>query len=387
MNGLELRDELYTLRRNLGPLRRGLAELASSPAPAPNPDYQPVPAWHHADMPYSTMAALVVNSSIVRVKVESEVKRLDLEAARGRALEIAAAVADLDQEAGYKMAVCNDPDQAELGICVHPDESGAPGVVMVKVRHRHCWLRVCPHCQPLIAARLRARYERRIRIVTAEPVKGWSLKSFVLTLDRQLDNDGAELKRLGALTRKVVKHFWGMKGAGAFATFEVGAKGGKLHAHGIAWGPYVDQGELSRYWKQLTGCQVVWIRRVSRSEALREGIKYIAKLSSRDDDGAFIMSAEQLARLHIAMRGKRRLRSWGCFYGMDDCEAEPEPEPEELAEMHQGERCDDGHRMIFVPVGVVRALLHLKGSIKCPVLDHPAVPLLPWVDPEPWLRT
>ena len=27
----ELRDELYILRRNLGPLRRGLRELASSP--------------------------------------------------------------------------------------------------------------------------------------------------------------------------------------------------------------------------------------------------------------------------------------------------------------------------------------------------------------------
>lgn len=395
----ELRDELYILRRNLGPLRRGLRELASSPAPAPNPNYQTGPAWRFADLPYcdvpspdvaglvvadlpfEAMAALVVNAPAVRAAVVREVNRLDQEARRGRALAIAAAVAELDPEAGYKMAICNHPDHAELGICVHPDESGAPGVIMVKVRHTHCWLRVCPHCQPLIAGRLRARYERRVRIITAEPVKGWSLKSFVLTLDHQIDNDGAELKRLGDLTKKVVKHFWGMKGAGAFATFEVGAVGGKLHAHGIAYGPYVEQGELSRYWKQLTGCQVVWIRRVTPSEALREGIKYIAKLSSRDDDGNFIMSAEQLAALHVAMRGKRRLRSWGCFYGMEDCEAEPEPEPEELAELHQGERCDDGHRMIFVPVGVVRALLHLKGSIKCPVLDHPAVPLLAAVDP------
>ncbi len=373
MNASELRDELYGIRIGRAQVRSGLAELGhGAPAPQAWAQLEPAPAWAIPDFPYSDMAALVVNSAAVREAVSRELARLDVEAAKSRALDIADAVGVLDAEAGRKMTACNHPDHAELGICVHSDEAGAPGLVMIKVRRQRCWLRVCPKCQPDIAARLRARYERRIRIVLAEPVKGWSLKSFVLTLDRQLSNDGAELKRLGAMTKKLVKHFWGQKGAGAFATFEVGAVGGKLHAHGIAFGPYVEQAELSNYWRQLTGCQVVWIRRVTPSEALREGVKYIAKLSSRDEAGNFIMSADQLAELHMALKGKRRLRSWGCFYGMEDFEGEPEPEVDEAGELAAGERCDDGHKMIFVPVWQVRALLHLKGAIKCSSLLPPS---------------
>src|SRR6185295_4916442 len=99
--------------------------------------------------------------------------------------------------------------------------------------------------------------------------------------------------------------FWGMPGAGALATFEVGPVGGKLHVHGISYGPYVRKADLGAYWKKLTGCQVVWIRQVTPSEAVREGIKYIGKLSKRDEEGNFKMPVDQLARLHVALKGKR----------------------------------------------------------------------------------
>jgi len=330
------------------------------------------PAWRYDHLPWSQTAELIQNSDLVRSAVERALHHIDSEAKRSRALLIAAAITPLDEKAGHKMNVCNDPEQLEMGICVHSDEAGAPALAMIKVRRQRCWLRVCPKCQRDIAARLRVRYEKRIRTILAAPVRGWTLKSFVLTTDRQIGDDGAELKDgaamkwLGDNVKKLVKHFWGMKGAGAFATFEVGPVGGKLHAHGISYGRYVRQTELSDYWRQLTGCQVVYIRQVTPSEAVREGIKYIAKLSKRDEVGNFELPVEQLAELHMGLKGRRRLRAWGCFYGMAD-------EGDELAtdegdELEQAERCDGGHRMIFVSVAVVRAeLLQFKGAIKCPV--------------------
>lgn len=370
-----------------------VAGLAGLPAAARERDprwgTQPAKFWNEqADSEaWSNTAALVVNSDLVRLAVTRELALLDRTAERGRALEIALAVAALDPEAGYRMARCNHPDYAELGICVHPDEHGAPAHVMIVTRRQRCWLRVCPKCAADIAARLRVRYERRIRIVTAKPRPGWSLKKFVLTLDREIDDEGKELKRLGDLTKKWVKHFWGARGAGALATFEIGATGGKLHAHGIAWGCYVPQAELSAYWQELSGCPVVWVKRCTVSEAVREGIKYIGKLSSRDDAGAFVLSAERLALLHMALKGKRRLRAWGCFYGLADFEGEPAAEADELPDA--GERCADGHKMIFVPVWLVRSLLHLKGAIKCSILEHPPEVVLPGVagaGPPRWPR-
>lgn len=341
---------------------------------AAHPELAP---WRYDHLPWSYTARLILESDLVRSAVERALHHIDSEAKRSRALQIAIAITPLDEKAGHKMRVCNDPEQLELGICVHCDDEGAPALAMVKVRRQRCWLRVCPKCQRDIAARLRVRYEKRIQTILAAPVRGWSLKSFVLTLDRGIGDDGAELKRLGDNVKKLVKHFWGMKGAGAFATFEAGPVGGKLHAHGISYGPYVKQAELSDYWRQLTGCQVVWIRQVTPSEAVREGIKYIAKLSKRDDAGNFELSVEQLAKLHMALKGRRRLRAWGCFYGMAD--EGDELASDEPAELEQAERCDDGHRMIFVSVAEVRAvLLQFKGAIKCPA---PGAPL-----PDKWTR-
>jgi hypothetical protein len=222
---------------------------------------------------------------------------------------------------------------------------------------------------------LRERYQARIEWLLAHNErKSWQLKSFVLTTDWTLEGDDygrARVRQLHAAAKKLAKHFWGMKGAGAFAGWEVGPKGGRLHVHGVAFGPYVPHAELSAKWQELTGCPVVWIRRVTPSEAVREGIKYIAKLSKRDEGGAFVMQPADLARLHVVLKGRRRVWCWGAFYNLKAAEVEAEQELTEEDTGAGADMCERGHRMVFLRVAEVRQVLYSKGAINCPAWPAP----------------
>jgi hypothetical protein len=325
--------------------------------------------------------SLIVSHELVRAKVGREMRGQDRLARVSRAPEIAAAIAALgDQQAAAKLRTCNDPDQMELGICVHENDEGAPGVVLVKPRRHRCWQRGCPRCQRDIAARLRKRYERRtLWLIEHNKRRAWRLQSFVLTTTWTLDGDDGGrgvVRQLHQAVKKLVKHFWGMKGAGAFGGWEIGSKGGRLHAHGLAFGPYVPHAELSDYWRQLTGCFVVWARSVKPGaewNAVCEAIKYTAKLSRRDETGAFAMKPEDLAKVHMVLKGRRRVWSWGAFYNLKDAEQEEEAKLKAEDAAPDAEHCEQGHRMVFLPLPMVRALVesaerahHLKGAIKCP---------------------
>lgn len=344
-------------------------------APAPAPELGA--PWRDE---LARVQALIVSHELVRARVARELRGQDRLAQVSRAPEIAAAIAALgDVEAAAKLSRCNDPDHMELGICIHETDEGAPGGVMVKPRRHRCWQRGCPRCQRDIAARLRKRYERRtLWLIEHNKRTAWRLQSFVLTTNWTLDGgDGgrAAVRQLHQAVKKLVKHFWGMKGAGAFGGWEIGAKGGRLHAHGLAFGPYVPHAELSEYWRQLTGCFVVWARSVKAGaewNAVCEAIKYTAKLSRRDETGAFAMKPVDLARVHMVLKGRRRVWSWGCFYNLKDAEQEEEAKLRAEDAAPDAEHCEQGHRMVFMPLPMVRELLaaaaghHLKGAIKCP---------------------
>jgi len=292
-----------------------------------------------------------------------------------------------DSMAAMKLRGCHNPDQGWWKF--YPDNSKQP-----KYYADRCWLRVCPHCATAFANKLRARYEERIRKVMAQGVQSWSLKKLELTMRRS--NDIArDLVDLHKMTKKLFKHFFADdKRAGAFGCAELGPRGGNVHVHLVVYGRWVSQKEISTYWEKLSrkhramyseatqgeGDRVVYVKRVEPGAAVREAIKYVTKLAKKnptdenESPTGFILSVEDLAALHFALKGKRRVWSWGAFYGVDDTDEESEG----LQELADDLAEESASVAAVVPVVVAHTRLkfilrqlHSTVENNCTVLTHP----------------
>lgn len=351
-------------------LRAKLAEVWRSHLrpTIPFPAYTPPPPVARINSPAERLAHVgaLLNNPKVRQVVRRELDHLD----RAHRSGFAAAVADeledddsthYDPEAARRLRMCDDPNFHAIGLHVHPAENGEhTGAVMVKVERRRCWLRNCPKCAKDHAARLRARYEGRIWKVVGQNLPGCELRHVVLTMPRSIDLRG-DLAKLHRCAKKLRQHFWGRHGQGAFATAEVGPKGHQVHVHMIVYGGWVRQAELSDYWRKLTGnAFVTWIKRIKPSAAVREGIKYVTKLAKTDGQGGWTMHPADVAELHCALKGRRRVWAWGAFYGLADDDKDQAPADD------AGEpKCRCGAPMVFLTVPEARALLHSKGANNC----------------------
>lgn len=220
-----------------------------------------------------------------------------------------------------------------------------------------CMQRICNLCSEYIAARERARYEPIISAVTKQYRRGWGLKLVTLTRSIQLSADiGDEVLKTLDCARDLYYRLWGREeGAGGIACLEVGEHGQKIHVHLIIYGMFFWKSEVSerahkskKYapllmcsilagcsasivaaiishafwsveasgeyvsetWQELTGDYIVDVQKTTPERAVREGLKYITKFVN--------LSPAQLVDLHMALKGKRRIRSWGCFYGVEE---------------------------------------------------------------------
>lgn len=286
-----------------------------------------------------------------------------------------------DPSAAVKLRACHNPEQGWWKF--YPDNDKPP-----KYYADRCWLRVCPHCATAFANKLRARYEGRIETVIAQDVYSWSLKKIELTM-RRSDDLARDLSDLHKMTKKLYKHFFGRdKRAGAFGCAEVGPRGGNVHVHLVAYGPFVAQAAISAYWEKLSrrhrevyedaaagdGDRIVWVKRIQPGAAVREAIKYITKFAKHDDGepgNAFVLPVEDLAALHFALKGKRRVWSWGAFYGLD------EPEGDGLQELTD-DLSEEAVTLNALPVVVshpelkaIISFLHLTVENNYPVFAKP----------------
>ena len=100
------------------------------------------------------------------------------------------------------------------------------------------------------------------------------------------------------------------KGGGYVASVEFGGKSNMLHLHAIVYGPYVPIRLLREMWLRLTGDSfVVDIRPVRQPEIAADYVlKYIWKVPQTD-------SYNDLADYVVAIKGSRRIRTGGIFYG------------------------------------------------------------------------
>jgi hypothetical protein len=126
------------------------------------------------------------------------------------------------------------------------------------------------------------------------------------------------------------------------ASIEVGETGHKWHVHAVVWGPFVSHGELQAEWRKRTGQTVVWLQECGATvgkarSVVGEVLKYAVKFTG--------LAPETLVELHLALKGRRRVRSWGSFYNAG---VEVEDEGPETCEV-----C--GARMRRVPEWLVEA--------------------------------
>ena len=178
-----------------------------------------------------------------------------------------------------------------------------------------CNLRICPDCAKRFATRIA---QQILDVWHSLPIKQfWLLKKITLTV--KTDGKLREAYDKGwtaipKLWRKYLQKYddSGEVISGMVVSAEFGPKSGNVHFHILYFGPYLPQADLSRWWEELTGSFVVDIRRAIQPgetalDAIQECLKYPSKF--------FELSPELLVDVHATMKGSRRIRTYGAFYG------------------------------------------------------------------------
>jgi len=325
-----------------------------------------------------------------------------------------------DHEAAARLRKCVDPEQMLVGTHVHLDATQPDGLgaVMVKVERERCWLRVCPRCRKDHARRLQRHYQQVLSVVVAAQLEHnrelaktskarYGLWHLVLTA-KTFGDDRADEEKAHEWTRKLVKHFWpdqGPKGwEGALGSYERGAVGDQPHVHCIVSGRWVSKFDISAYWYKVTDGQgyIVYKRPIAPGRALGEAVKYASKLGTLKGADNLELAAARDRDLHMALKGRRRVWSWGCFYWSkarkeayrlshpgapvpnEDPDADSEPAGAD-EDVEIGECCPSCREpMAFLPVPEVRALLgNLTGANKSRPASSPASCQAPAAGPAP----
>jgi hypothetical protein len=98
-------------------------------------------------------------------------------------------------------------------------------------------------------------------------------------------------------------------GAGWFAVVEIGRDNNNLHIHAMTWGPYRAVQMLRQEWSKITGDSFgVDIRQKSIPQTVQYVLKYLTKPPATD-------SYQRLAEYAVMIKGSRRFRCGGIFYG------------------------------------------------------------------------
>lgn len=191
-----------------------------------------------------------------------------------------------------------------------------------KLVAQYCRSRLCQECSKKAASEQITKLLKRYDGI--KKVFGWNLKFITLPVKTNGDFRKAVEKGGKCLTKLWNNYlFEGTKGrrkykkgnevlSGLVAAFEFGPENGNLHIHCIYYGRYIPQKELSREWLKLTDdSYVVDVRAVKQDprKGMIETIKYITDFNK--------VNAEKLVDYFEALKGKRRIRTFGVFYGIN----------------------------------------------------------------------
>ena len=183
--------------------------------------------------------------------------------------------------------------------------------------------RLCPTCARIRRRRLIDEILQCAGRINSKPVAGFSWRTFTLPVKTDRNYRAAAKTALNAFS-KLWRQGLFKGGAGqpvaCLLHLENGPQTGNVHLHGLHYGPYVAQSELSVAWSKLTGSSVVDVRAAVRSEgkdvvgevaehqlrqAIAESVKYLTKFSE--------CSNERLVELWESNKGLKLFRRYGLF--------------------------------------------------------------------------
>lgn len=243
----------------------------------------------------------------------------------------------VDPKAAERYAGCHQEGHGWVEYCPHDHDHYQRFIPC------SCMLRICPMCSQYLAGQIRDKFMPIIEALEYKPRPGWSLKLVTLTRRIALSASvGDEVLKTMDAAHDLYYRLWGQdKGAGGLASLEVGERGQKIHIHLIVYGRFFwkskeselaflrehgrDESQLSgglyvdETWRDLTEDYIVDVREISADAAVKEGLKYVTKFVN--------LTPQQLVDLHVALKGRRRIRAWGCFY---DIAQEEEPPPADI---------------------------------------------------------
>ena len=185
---------------------------------------------------------------------------------------------------------------------------------------QNCESRLCLDCSKRTAGKMIQKLHKKYK--TIQKIVGFRLRMITLTI--KTDGQYREsIIKLGKSMTKLWNNylFRGIKGlrrtkgnrvlSGLVSSFEFGEESGNVHAHCLYYGPFIDQEELSIKWKEITkDSMIVDIRLVTdEQKGMIEVLKYVTNLEKCEPS--------KLVQYYEALKGKRRIRTFGVFFGFD----------------------------------------------------------------------
>lgn len=202
-----------------------------------------------------------------------------------------------------------------------------------------CHSRWCDYCAKVEKGRVFNKYKQMLIDIASNLKKGWGFKHLTLTIPAGAYDSGTIKKLFGTLKElkryryvvlsngvEIKKELF-VKGSGMIAVFECGHgkkynrggaeyEGTRLnpHLHVLIYSPrFISYHVLHQAWRSLwtkariLECTQLKIRDGKR--VLGYILKYLTKpYPLMQDENAFIM-------LHQSLKGRRKLHTFGCFYG------------------------------------------------------------------------
>lgn len=199
-----------------------------------------------------------------------------------------------------------------------------------------CDCRICPDCARRQVARLAKRYIPHALHLQKHGSRRYSLRHIVLTTPFELIDDDIEQKfkdTFNAVTvafNELLPVGW-RKEQGLLVAAEFGEDGHKLHFHIVHYGQFLEKTKITTAWENATGgeCSINWVKSMvgqtdeETENAVIEILKYSVKFWKIDDDGTpHFIDPELMPILHRVLKGTRRIRSYGVFYGLGEPETD-----------------------------------------------------------------
>lgn len=223
-----------------------------------------------------------------------------------------------DSRAAYRLEHCGEGGLGWVGIC-----SDDPGHDRVYVPF-WCELRVCPECARRRSRQLAAELTQPIIdfVSTVPGWRGYRLRHVTLTTRVSLDEDTAEVARKLRAWRKGIRvmfqeHWPDDPYLGGLIAAEFGEAGRKLHFHALVFSRFIKRDWLGEAWQSLTDGdgRIYWVSEVKQDE-IHEGVLEVCKYATKPAAFEGEDLEQTLARLHVTLKGIRRVQSFGSFYNL-----------------------------------------------------------------------